>query len=186
MGIIIMYCILLILQVTLLVFIVLQKNKKSWMILLCIECISILIALGVGVYYNIFGGPNFEGFFEVLVSFGMVIVYSLLLGVSVFIKRKLWSWACVVDKERARKSVMNNIENVIYFPSDNNTIDIVLLNKVNNVYPLHTHAEHYTMGIVVDGEIVIYTSPLSRNYFMSFQLMFVDVVKNTFIWCNPN
>lgn len=53
---------------------------------------------------------------------------------------------------------MNNIENVIYFPSDNNTIDIVLLNKVNNVYPLHTHAEHYTMGIVVDGEIVIETN----------------------------
>ena len=53
---------------------------------------------------------------------------------------------------------MNDIENVIYFPSDNNTIDIVLLNKVNTVYPLHTHAEHYTMGIVVDGEIVIETN----------------------------
>ena len=53
---------------------------------------------------------------------------------------------------------MDNIENVIYFPSDNNTIDIVLLNKVNTAYPLHTHAEHYTMGIVVDGEIVIETN----------------------------
>lgn len=53
---------------------------------------------------------------------------------------------------------MDNIENVIYFPSDNNTIDIVLLNKVNTVYPLHTHAEHYTMGLVVDGEIVIETN----------------------------
>ena len=50
---------------------------------------------------------------------------------------------------------MDNIENVIYFPSDNNAIDVVLLNKVNTVYPLHTHAEHYTIGIVVDGEIEI-------------------------------
>ena len=53
---------------------------------------------------------------------------------------------------------MYNNENVLFFPSDNNTIDIVLLNKVNNVYPLHTHAEHYTMGIVIDGEIVIETN----------------------------
>lgn len=89
MGIIIMYCVLFILQVAFLFFCTRQKNKKLCMILLCIECISILIALGVGVYYNIYGGPNFEGFYEVLISFGMVIVYSLLVGVSAFIKRKI-------------------------------------------------------------------------------------------------
>ena len=53
---------------------------------------------------------------------------------------------------------MDNNKNVFYFPSNNNTIDIVLLNKVKTAYPLHTHAEHYTMGIVVDGEIIIETN----------------------------
>lgn len=53
---------------------------------------------------------------------------------------------------------MTNNENVCYFPSDNNTIDMVLLNKVNTTYHLHTHAEHYTMGIVIDGEIIIETN----------------------------
>ena len=53
---------------------------------------------------------------------------------------------------------MDNNKNVLYFSSNNNTIDIVLLNKVNTTYPLHTHAEHYTMGIVVDGEIIIETN----------------------------
>lgn len=61
-------------------------------------------------------------------------------------------------KERERKSIMDNNKNVLYFSSNNNTIDIVLLNKVNTTYPLHTHAEHYTMGIVVDGEIIIETN----------------------------
>lgn len=46
-------------------------------------------------------------------------------------------------------------DNVLYCLSTDKTIDIVLLNKVNNVYPLHTHAEHYTIGIVCDGEIII-------------------------------
>lgn len=49
-------------------------------------------------------------------------------------------------------------KNVFYFSSNNNTIDIVLLNKVNTAYSLHTHAEHYTMGIVIDGEIIIETN----------------------------
>ena len=53
---------------------------------------------------------------------------------------------------------MDNNKNVFYFSSNNNTIDIVLLNKVNTAYPLHTHAEHYTMGIVIDGEIIIETN----------------------------
>lgn len=39
-----------------------------------------------------------------------------------------------------------------------NTVDLVMLNKVNTVYPLHTHAEHYTMGIVLDGQITIETN----------------------------
>ena len=57
---------------------------------------------------------------------------------------------------------MDNNKNVLYFSSNNNTIDIVLLNKVNTTYPLHTHAEHYTMGIVVDGEIIIETNTEKR------------------------
>ena len=52
---------------------------------------------------------------------------------------------------------MKNNEDIFYFMSTNNTIDIVMLNKVNTAYPLHTHAEHYTMGIVVDGEIIVET-----------------------------
>lgn len=58
---------------------------------------------------------------------------------------------------RFRKSVMNSNEKTIYFTSTNKTIDIALVNRVNITYPMHTHAEHYTMGIVVDGEIVIET-----------------------------
>lgn len=50
---------------------------------------------------------------------------------------------------------MDNNENVFYFPSNNNAIDIVLLNKVNTTYSLHTHAEHYIMGVVIDGEIIV-------------------------------
>lgn len=53
---------------------------------------------------------------------------------------------------------MDNSENIFYFTSTNNTIDIVYHNKINTSYPLHTHAEHYTMGIVVDGEIIIETN----------------------------
>lgn len=53
---------------------------------------------------------------------------------------------------------MDNNENVFYLSSSNNTIDVVLLNNVYTAYPLHTHAEHYTMGIVVDGEIIIETT----------------------------
>ena len=52
---------------------------------------------------------------------------------------------------------MDNSQNVFYIPS-NNTVDIVLLNKVNTVYPMHTHAEHYTMGIVIEGEIMMETN----------------------------
>ena len=53
---------------------------------------------------------------------------------------------------------LDSCKNVLFFSSNNNTIDIILLNKVNTTYPLHTHAEHYTMGIVVDGEIIIETN----------------------------
>ena len=47
---------------------------------------------------------------------------------------------------------MDNNEKVLYFSSTNQTIDIVLHKKVNTAYPLHTHAEHYTIGIVCDSE----------------------------------
>lgn len=53
---------------------------------------------------------------------------------------------------------MNNNENVFYFLTNKNMLDIVLHNKVNTAYPLHTHAEHYTIGIVVDGEIIVKTN----------------------------
>ena len=36
---------------------------------------------------------------------------------------------------------MDNSENVFYLPSNNNTIDVVLLNNVYTAYPLHTHAD---------------------------------------------
>lgn len=53
---------------------------------------------------------------------------------------------------------MNINNNISYFLSANDTIDIVLLSKVNKKYPLHTHAEHYTIGIVADGKIAIETA----------------------------
>lgn len=52
---------------------------------------------------------------------------------------------------------MENTENIYYFTSINSTVDIVYHNKVKNSYPLHTHAEHYTAGIVIDGKIIIET-----------------------------
>ncbi len=52
---------------------------------------------------------------------------------------------------------MDNDNDTFYFLSTNNTIDIVLLNNVNTIYPLHTHAEHYTIGIVIDGNIIVDT-----------------------------
>lgn len=57
-----------------------------------------------------------------------------------------------------KENTMDNSQNVFYIPSNNNTVDIVLLNKVNTVYPMHTHAEHYTMGIVIEGEIMMETN----------------------------
>lgn len=56
-----------------------------------------------------------------------------------------------------RISAMDNNKSIFYFTSTDNTIDMVLLHKVNISYPLHTHAEHYTMGIVVEGKIIIET-----------------------------
>ncbi len=88
MAMIITYMVFFILQIVLLVLSVRRNTKKLWMSLFCAECISILIAFGVGVYYNIYGGPNFEGFFEVLISFVTVMVYGLLFLVSIFVKRK--------------------------------------------------------------------------------------------------
>ena len=88
MGMIITYILLFILQIVLLVLSVRRESKKLWMSFVCVVCMSILMALGLGVYYNIYGGPNFEGFFEVLISFGSVIVYGLLFLISFFVVRK--------------------------------------------------------------------------------------------------
>ena len=55
------------------------------------------------------------------------------------------------------KDMMNSNKKTIYFTSANNAIDLALVNRVTTSYPMHTHAEHYTMGIVVDGEVVIET-----------------------------
>ena len=52
---------------------------------------------------------------------------------------------------------MKNNDTKYYFTSTDNTADIVLLNNVHTSYPFHTHAEHYTMGIVIEGQIVIET-----------------------------
>ena len=51
----------------------------------------------------------------------------------------------------------NSNKRIMYFTSANNTIDIALVNQVNTSYPVHTHAEHYVMGIVMEGEIIIET-----------------------------
>lgn len=53
--------------------------------------------------------------------------------------------------------MMNKNEAKYYFTSADNTVDIVLLNNVYTSYPVHTHAEHYTMGLVIDGQIIIRT-----------------------------
>ena len=65
----------------------------------------------------------------------------------------MWNRVC----REKRDSVVDINENVFYY-SGNKTIDVVFLNHVCTQYPLHTHAEHYTMGIVVDGDIVIETN----------------------------
>ena len=88
MVLIIAYIMIFILQIVLFKLSIRRKTKKLWMSLFCAECIPILIAVGLVVYYNIHQGPNFEGFFEGLISFGAAIVYGLFLLVSVFVMRK--------------------------------------------------------------------------------------------------
>lgn len=53
---------------------------------------------------------------------------------------------------------MRQKENAFYFTSMDDTIDIVLLKEVHTSYPLHTHARHYTLGIVIDGALLIETA----------------------------
>lgn len=83
------YMMFFVLQIVLLVLSVRKGTKKLWVSLYCVECISMFIAFCLGVYYNVYPGPNFEGFFETLISFGAVFMYGLILLTSVFIvKRK--------------------------------------------------------------------------------------------------
>ena len=79
MVIIVTYMLFFILQIVLFVLSIRGKTKKLWMSLFCAECISILIAFGLFVYYNIHQGPNFANFFYTLFSFGAVLVYGLFL-----------------------------------------------------------------------------------------------------------
>lgn len=88
MLLIITYIIMFILQIVLFRLSIRRKTKKLWMCLLCAACISILIAFGMIVYYNIEQGPNFENFIWGLISFGAAIVYGLFLLISVFVMRK--------------------------------------------------------------------------------------------------
>lgn len=53
---------------------------------------------------------------------------------------------------------MDHMEKVFYLTSIQNTIDIVLLSNVHTAYPLHTHAEHHTVGIVIAGKIIVETN----------------------------
>ena len=82
------YIVMFFLQIVLFKLSIRRKTKKLWMCLFCAECIPILIAVGMIVYHNIHQGPNFEGFFEGLISFGAAIVYGLFLVISVFVMRK--------------------------------------------------------------------------------------------------
>ena len=93
-------------------------------------------------------------FSRVLFSLHLVSYYIVLLLVMTSNKGKTREKNLIYSE---RNSIMKNNEDILYFTSTNNTIDIVMLNKVNTAYPLHTHAEHYTMGIVVDGEIIVET-----------------------------
>lgn len=52
---------------------------------------------------------------------------------------------------------MNQKETTWYTTNRENTIDIVYLENVTTSYPLHTHAQHYTLGIVEKGEVHITT-----------------------------
>lgn len=88
MILIIAYIMVFILQIVLFRLSIQRKTKKLWMSLFCAECISILIAVGLIAYYNINQGPNFEGFFEALISFGAAIIYGLFFVASLLIMRK--------------------------------------------------------------------------------------------------
>lgn len=58
---------------------------------------------------------------------------------------------------KVEENMMNHSKNIIYLASTSNTVDVVYHNRVNTSYPLHTHAEHDTLGVVLDGEIEIET-----------------------------
>lgn len=88
MVILVTYMMFFVLQIVLLVLSVRRGTKKLWVSLFCIESISMFIAFCLGVYYNVYPGPNFEGFFETLISFGAFFVYGLILLISVFIVKR--------------------------------------------------------------------------------------------------
>ena len=46
------------------------------------------MAFGFGIYYNVYPGANFEGFFETLISFGAALVYGLFFFISFLVMRK--------------------------------------------------------------------------------------------------
>ncbi len=88
MLLIITYIMMFILQIVMFKLSIRRKTKKLWVSLFCAEGISILIAFGLVVYHNINQGPNFEGFFEGLISFLAAIVYGLFLLISVIVMSK--------------------------------------------------------------------------------------------------
>jgi len=88
MILIIAYIMIFILQIVLFRLSIRRKKKKLWVGLFCAECISILIAVGAIAYYNINQGPNFEGFFEALISFGAAILYGLFFVASLLVMKK--------------------------------------------------------------------------------------------------
>ena len=65
-----------------------EEKRSGCVCLLWAEGISILVALGVCIYYNIHQGPNFANLIYTLFSFGAVIVYGVLFLISVIFVRK--------------------------------------------------------------------------------------------------
>lgn len=83
------YIVILILQIILLVISIRKKTKKFWRTLFSIELISMLIAIGLMIYYNSLPGegfmPGLTYLGEMLFSFGAAILYGISFLISICI-----------------------------------------------------------------------------------------------------
>ena len=100
MFLLITYIVIFIFQIILFVITIRKKTKKLWRILFSAELISLLISIGLMIYYNNLPGygfmPGLTYLGEVLFSFGAVVLYCISFLISIC------SYIAISNKQRKR------------------------------------------------------------------------------------